>query len=153
MIKIVNSDFNIEDLYSSIKSNKNGAISIFVGTVRDDLFNENQIIESIFLECYEELAIKQLEEIRDLAIKKWKLNNCLIIHRIGKIPLGDKIVLIITTSPHREEALRSNEFVIDSCKVSSSVNFWIFKASNLTNLDDKSSFCFCNLIRSFSVPN
>ena len=44
MIKIVNSDFNIEDLYSSIKSNKNGAVSIFVGTVRGDLFNENQII-------------------------------------------------------------------------------------------------------------
>ena len=50
MIRIVNSDFNIDDLYSSIKSNKNGAVSIFVGTVRGDLFNENQIIESIFLE-------------------------------------------------------------------------------------------------------
>ena len=125
MIRIVNSDFNIDDLYSSIKSNKNGAVSIFVGTVRGDLFNENQIIESIFLECYEELAIKQLEEIRDLAIKKWKLNNCLIIHRVGKIPLGDKIVLIITTSPHREEALRSNEFVIDQLKIKAA--FWKFK--------------------------
>lgn len=125
MIRIVNSDFHIDDLYSSIKSNKNGAVSIFIGTVRDDLFNENKIIESIFLECYEELAIKQLEEIRNLAIKKWKLNNCLIIHRIGKIPLGDKIVLIITTSPHREEALRSNEFVIDQLKIKAA--FWKFK--------------------------
>ena len=121
----IRDSFNIDDLYSSIKSSKNGAVSIFVGTVRGDLFNENQIIESIFLECYEELAIKQLEEIRDLAIKKWKLNNCLIIHRIGKIPLGDKIVLIITTSPHREEALRSNEFVIDQLKIKAA--FWKFK--------------------------
>ena len=71
MIRIVDSDFHIDDLYSSIKSNKNGAISIFVGTVRDDLFNENQIIDSICLECYEDLAIKQLEEIRDLAINRW----------------------------------------------------------------------------------
>ena len=125
MIRIVNSDFHIDDLYSSIKSNKNGAISIFVGTVRDDLFNESQIIESIFLECYEELAIKQLEEIRDLAIKKWKLNDCVIIHRVGKILLGDKIVLIITSSSHREEALRSNEFVIDQLKIKAA--FWKFK--------------------------
>lgn len=124
MIKIVNSDFNIEDTYLNIKSNHNGAISIFLGTVRDDLFNENQIIESIFLECYEELAMKQLNEIRKEAIEKWNLNNCIIIHRIGKIPLGDKIVLIMTSSPHREQAIRSNEFIIDQLKVKAA--FWKF---------------------------
>ena len=51
----------------------------------------------------------------------------MIIHRVGKILLGDKIVLIITTSPHREEALRSNEFVIDQLKIKAA--FWKFEES------------------------
>ena len=127
MIKIINSDFSIDDLYLNIKSNKNGAISIFLGTVRDDLFSENKIIDSIFLECYEGLALKQLEEIRYIAMKKWNLNNCVIIHRIGKILLGDKIVFIMTSSPHRNEAIKSNEFIIDQLKIKAA--FWKFKES------------------------
>jgi|TARA_B100000795_G_C22729178_1_gene410663 molybdopterin synthase catalytic subunit len=125
MIKIVNEDFSLDELYSNIKSDKNGAISIFLGTVRDDLFNKDKTIEAIFLECYEGLAIKQLEEIKNEAIIKWNLNKCVIVHRIGKIPLGDKIVFIMTSSPHREESIRSNEFIIDQLKIKAA--FWKFE--------------------------
>jgi len=124
MIKITNKDFSLDDLYSNIKSHKNGAVSIFLGTVREDLFNEKTSIESIFLECYEDLALKQLDKIRTEAIHKWNLNNCIIVHRVGKIPLGDKIVFIMTSSPHREESIRSNEFIIDQLKTKAA--FWKF---------------------------
>jgi len=114
MIKITKSPFNLEEEFLKINADINGGYSFFLGTVRDDIKNKNKKIQSIFLECYESLANKQLSDIRAQAIKNWNLNNCLIIHRIGKISLGEKIVLIITASTHRENAIRSCEFIIDN---------------------------------------
>ena len=81
-------------------------------------------IKGIYLECYEELALAQLKKIRSKALSRWKLNECLIIHRIGKLDLGEKIVLVITASSHRANAIKACEFVIDNLKVG--VAFWKF---------------------------
>ena len=125
MIKITKSSFNLEEEFLKINANTNGGYSFFLGTVRDDIKNNNNNkIQSIFLECYESLAIKQLSDIRAQAIKNWDLNNCLIIHRIGKLSLGEKIVLIVTASAHRESAIRACEFIIDNLKVN--VAIWKF---------------------------
>ena len=58
----------------------------------------------------------------------WEKNNCLIIHRIGKLSLGEKIVLIITASAHRENAIKACEFIIDNLKVN--VALWKFNVLN-----------------------
>jgi len=128
MIKITKNAFDIEEEFVKIKDSSNGGYSFFLGTVRDDIKNEKNKIQSIILECYESLAVKQLSDIRAQAIKNWNLNNCLIIHRIGKIFLGEKIVLIITASAHRENAIRACEFIIDNLKVN--VALWKFNISN-----------------------
>ena len=96
MIKITKNTFDLEQEFLKIKTKSNGGYSFFLGTVREDIKNEKNKIQSIILECYKSLAIKQLSDIRAQAIKNWDLNNCLIIHRIGKLSLGEKIVLIIT---------------------------------------------------------
>ena len=128
MIKITKNSFDLDEEFIKIKDNGNGGYSFFLGTVREDIKNEKNKIQSINLECYESLAIKQLSDIRAQAIKNWNLNNCLIIHRIGKLFLGEKIVLIITASAHRENAIRACEFIIDNLKVN--VALWKFNVSN-----------------------
>ena len=128
MIKITKNAFDLEEEFIKIKDNINGGYSFFLGTVREDIKNEKNKIQSINLECYESLAIKQLSDIRSQAIKNWHLNDCLIIHRIGKLSLGEKIVLIITASAHRENAIRACEFIIDNLKVN--VAIWKFNVSN-----------------------
>ena len=128
MIKITKNAFNLEEEFLKIQDSSNGGYSFFLGTVREDIKNKKNKIQSIILECYEKLAVKQLSDIRAQAIKNWNLNNCLIIHRIGKLTLGEKIVLIITASPHRENAIRACEFIIDNLKVN--VALWKFNISN-----------------------
>ena len=128
MIKITKNVFNLEEEFLKIKDDSNGGYSFFLGTVREDIKNKKNKIQSIILECYESLAIKQLSDIRAQAIKNWDLNNCLIIHRIGKLSLGEKIVLIITASAHRENAIRACEFIIDNLKVN--VALWKFNVFN-----------------------
>ncbi len=127
MIKITTKNFNLEREFLKISSKNNGGYSFFLGTVRDDLNKSGKKINEIFLECYKDLAVKQLSKIREQAIQKWHLNHCIIIHRIGKISLGEKIVLIITAAPHREDAIRANEFIIDCLKAN--VAFWKFNIS------------------------
>ena len=124
MIKIVKESFDLESEFKNISSNKNGAYSFFLGTVRSDLSFSNTEIKGIYLECYEELAISQLEKIRLQALKKWDLSECLIIHRIGRLKLGEKIVLVITSSSHRSNSIEACEYVIDSLKID--VAFWKF---------------------------
>ena len=124
MIKITNESFDLETEFKKISSDKNGAYNFFLGTVRSDFSSSNKKIKGIYLECYEELAVTQLNRIRDKALKKWNLNECLIIHRIGKLDLGEKIVLVITSASHRSKAMEACEFVIDSLKID--VAFWKF---------------------------
>ena len=124
MIKIIKESFDLENEFKKISSHKNGAYSFFLGTVRSDLSSSNTTIKGIFLECYKELAIIQLNKIRNQALKKWDLNECLIIHRIGRLKLGEKIVLVLTSSTHRSNSIEACEYVIDCLKIN--VALWKF---------------------------
>ena len=124
MIKITNKTFDLEAEFKFVSSDTNGAYSFFLGTVRSDLSSSKKKIKGIYLECYEELALTQLKKIRSKALNRWKLTNCSIIHRIGKLNLGEKIVLVTTASSHRANAIEACEFIIDSLKIE--VAFWKF---------------------------
>ena len=140
MIRITHENFDLEEEFKLISSKDNGAYSFFLGTVRKEIKEFNEEIDSIFLECYKELAIQQLSLIREQSMKKWNLNECLIIHRIGKLDLGEKIVLVITASSHRANAIEACEFVIDSLKID--VAFWKF---HLLDNDEKETVLQKNL--------
>jgi molybdopterin synthase catalytic subunit len=87
-----------------------GAIVTFLGTVRDDN------IESIELETYREAAEKDLVEIRDEAMKEFPILSVDIVHRVGRMNIGEIIVLIVVTAGHRREAFLGCEYIIDRLK-------------------------------------
>ena len=121
MIKIKKEDFNLEEEFKKIHSKKNGAYSFFLGTVRQDI-NDN--INGIYLECYEDLAYSQLNQIKEYSIKKWNLSDCTIIHRIGDLNISDKIVLVIVAASHRSDCIKACEYIIDTLKAN--VALWKF---------------------------
>ncbi len=121
MIKITKEDFNLEKEFKKIQSKKNGAYSFFLGTVRQDI---NDDINGIYLECYEDLAYRQLNKIKEDSIKKWNLTDCTIIHRIGDLNISEKIVLVIAAAPHRTDCIEACEYIIDMLKAN--VALWKF---------------------------
>ena len=121
MITITKEEFNLEDEFKKTHSKKNGAYSFFLGTVRQDI---NDDIDGIFLECYEDLAISQLNKIKEDSIKKWNLSDCTIIHRIGDLKISEKIVLVIAAAPHRSDCIEACEYIIDTLKAN--VALWKF---------------------------
>ena len=116
MIKIQKKDFNLEKEIKNIKDNLSnvGAVSSFIGYVRD--LNNNKDVKSIDLEVYNEMAIKELSKIKNFAIEKWGLTDCLIIHRYGELDIGEKIVLVACFSEHRKNGMEACIYIMDYLK-------------------------------------
>ena len=116
MIKIQKEDFNSDEEIHNIKKlhSNIGAVTSFIGYVRDN--NNDKNVQSINLEVYEEMAYKQLKRIINKAYSKWKLIDCLIIHRYGELTVNSKIVLVTCFSEHRKDSFDSCNYIMDYLK-------------------------------------
>ena len=122
MIKIQKKDFSLDQEIKILKdkySNVGAAIS-FIGFVRD--MNNKKDVKYIELEVYEKMAIKELSKIKDNAINKFDLVDCLIVHRYGKLFVNDRIVLVVCFSEHRNNSFEACKFIMDYLK--RDVPFW-----------------------------
>lgn len=97
-----------------------GATVSFVGYMRSR--NENRDVETMTLEHYPGMAEKALSEIEAEAHKRWPLQATTIIHRVGPLKPGDRIVLVIAASAHRQAAFEAAEFLMDWLKTKAP--FW-----------------------------
>ena len=74
------------------------------------------------LEHYPGMTERELEKIETEAGSRWPIEASLIVHRHGRLELGDQIVLVITASPHRHAAFEANQFLVDWLKTKAP--FW-----------------------------
>ena len=91
-----------------------GAVASFIGVVRDA--NDGSDVASLTLEHYPGMTEKALEEICAQALARWDILETLVIHRIGALVPGDRIVLVGVSSAHRGEAFEACEFIMDYLK-------------------------------------
>ena len=91
-----------------------GAVASFVGLVRDA--NDGSTIRGMVLEHYPGMTEKALEEICREAHSRWNLIDSLVIHRVGPLRPGERIVLVGVSSAHRGEAFAACEFIMDFLK-------------------------------------
>ena len=126
-IVIQTKDFDLTTEVELIKSahSSTGAVVSFIGTVRD-LASESLI--SLTIEHYPGMTEKSLTSIADKAREKWELESITIIHRVGTLSIGDQIVLVITSSKHRQEAFDSCNYIMDYLKTDAP--FWKKEASD-----------------------
>ena len=105
---------------------KYGATANFVGSMRD--FNEDKQVTHMTLEHYPGMTEKHLETIGKESIEKWNLLDVLILHRIGKVKIGEDIVLVATWSAHRKDAFESCRAIMEQLK--SGAPFWKKEETN-----------------------
>ena len=122
MIKVQREDFDIGAELASLTAGntKIGGLATFVGLVRD--LADQGAVAAMTLEHYPGMTERRLAEIEAEARSRWPLEGVLIIHRYGKLEPGDRIVLVATTSAHRQAALDSCAFLIDWLKTKAP--FW-----------------------------
>jgi molybdopterin synthase catalytic subunit len=110
MIAIRKEDVDIGELINAAKQRGTGAIVVFDGIVRDDDIREME------LEAYEEVALQELERIAGDAQQKFNLLSVDIIHRIGRLAVGENILVIVVGAGHRREAYEGSRFIIEAIK-------------------------------------
>ena len=91
-----------------------GAVASFVGLVRDA--KDGHAIRGMTLEHYPGMTEKALADICAQACQRWSLIDALVIHRIGALAPGDRIVLVGVSSAHRGDAFAACEFIMDYLK-------------------------------------
>ncbi|WP_026988155.1 molybdenum cofactor biosynthesis protein MoaE [Fodinicurvata fenggangensis] len=97
-----------------------GGVTSFIGLVRD--MAGDQPVSGMTLEHYPGMTEKMLERIEAEAHERWPLDASLIIHRVGPLEAGDRIVMVATASAHRQAAFESCHFLIDWLKTKAP--FW-----------------------------
>ena len=103
-------------LAADVRGAGDGAISLFLGMVR----NVNAGRRVLFLEydAYALMAEREMERIAAEAIARFSVTKVAMIHRVGRVDIGEASVAIAVAAPHRAPAMDACRFVIDALKTS-----------------------------------
>jgi len=114
VIRLTREVIDADDLVRAAKQGEDGAVVVFDGIVR----NNSRGRQTLYLdyEAYEEMAMKQMGELADDAVKKLGVRHVSIVHRLGRLQLGETSVLIIVASAHRAQAYEASRWLIDTLK-------------------------------------
>jgi molybdopterin synthase catalytic subunit len=113
-VKITKNPISVVKAVSSVASKSAGGTVTFVGTVRDSTGGVK--ITRMELESAMDLARKDLLRISELALSRFEIEKVSVTHRIGKLKVGDMIVVIAVSAAHRKDAFVACEFIIDELK-------------------------------------
>jgi molybdopterin synthase catalytic subunit len=94
-----------------------GGIVTFCGTVRD--YSEGRPgVTSLVYEAYVEQVVPRLSEVATAARARWpEIGRLVLLHRVGQLGVGEVSVVVVATTPHRDEAFSAARFCIDTLKV------------------------------------
>ncbi|WP_299015414.1 molybdenum cofactor biosynthesis protein MoaE [uncultured Polaribacter sp.] len=113
-IKITSEKLDLQECYAFVEDDACGGIAAFIGTVRND--TEGKEVQQLDFSTYKPMAIKEMQKIADLALKKFDIKKIAIHHAEGMLQIRDIPVIITASSKHRKNAFLACEFAIDTLK-------------------------------------
>jgi molybdopterin synthase catalytic subunit/molybdopterin converting factor small subunit len=103
-----------DKLVASAKEGVDGAVVVFDGIVRNNSRGRQTL--HLDYEAYEEMALRQMSELATQAVQRFGVRHITIIHRLGRLIVGETSVLIVVASAHRSQAYEASRFLIDTLK-------------------------------------
>ncbi|MYG94798.1 MAG: molybdenum cofactor biosynthesis protein MoaE [Acidimicrobiia bacterium] len=93
-----------------------GGVVLFSGTARNHSEGRPEV-SVLEYEAYEEQVIPRLEALAAEALARWpELGRLALLHRIGRVPIGESAVVVATSAPHRKDAFAAARYCIDDLK-------------------------------------
>lgn len=100
-----------------------GALACFVGALRAEGAGEHGAqVQAMTLEHYPEMSQAYLQDLAETALQNWGITELLLVHRVGRIELGEAIMIVACWSGHRRQAFYACEQIVERLK--STVPFW-----------------------------
>jgi len=113
-VALVREPIDSAAILSEIKSGPDGAVCVFDGIVRDNTQGRQTL--HLDYEAYEEMALRQMRLLRSEAIEHMGVREVAIVHRLGRLYVGETSVYIAVASAHRAAAFDACRWVIDTLK-------------------------------------
>ena len=108
-------DFIAESLEKHQSKTEIGAHNIFLGQVRKDEI-EGKTVSALNFSCYEEMAVKKLEIVREETFQKFDLTCMHIYHSLGEVKVGEICLFVFVSAPHRPKVYEATEYIVNRIK-------------------------------------
>ena len=113
-VEIVDGPIPTDAVMSEMRAGADGAVCVFDGIVRDNTRGRQTL--HLDYEAYREMALTQMHELAANAAAKFGVRDVAILHRLGRLVVGETSVLIVVASAHRGAAFDACRWVIDTLK-------------------------------------
>lgn len=111
LCRVQEGPIDAEVLVASVADDRAGAVVLFLGTVRAD-----PGVKALDYEAYDAMAVEQMEGLRTAAKERFGVTEMVIVHRTGRLPVGETSVAVACSAPHRQEAFRACEWAMEELK-------------------------------------
>jgi len=98
-----------------------GGIATFLGTTRAERGDDDRELIALDYDAYAQMAQKQLHDLADEARRRWPIVKLALLHRIGRVKLGEASVAVAVSCPHRAQAFEACRWLIDSLKSTAAI--------------------------------
>jgi molybdopterin synthase catalytic subunit len=114
LIEIVDGVIGAEAIVAGIKAGGDGAVCVFDGIVRDNTRGRQTLY--LDYESYREMALAQMQRLGAEAVERFGVRDVALVHRLGRLLVGETSVLIVVSSAHRAGAFDACRWLIDTLK-------------------------------------
>lgn len=114
VVRLQRDVIDADRLVAAAKHGQDGAVVVFDGIVRNH--SRGRATHYLDYEAYEEMALKQMNELAAEAISRFGVRHVTIVHRLGRLQILETSVLIIVSSAHRAQAYEASRWLIDTLK-------------------------------------
>lgn len=113
-LKVTSRSISVERVLRAVSDRSAGGTVLFIGTVRNS--SEGGRVTALELESARDLAEIDLRKIASRAGKRFAVSRVAVVHRIGRLKVGEVIVVVAVSAPHRQAAFLACKYIIDELK-------------------------------------
>jgi molybdopterin synthase catalytic subunit len=113
-VEIIDGVIPTAEIAAEIKAGSDGAVCVFDGIVRDNTRGRKTLY--LDYEAYREMALEQMRGLAADAVTKYGVRDVALVHRLGRLMVGESSVLVVVASAHRGAAFDACRWLIDTLK-------------------------------------
>jgi molybdopterin synthase catalytic subunit len=114
MIRLTSETIDYARVTEAVRSPLAGAVVLFLGTVRE--MTDGRQTVALDYEAHPTMAETKMRELLEEARARWPIVEAAIVHRVGRLELGDVSVAVAVSTPHRQQAFEAGKYLIDRLK-------------------------------------
>lgn len=117
---LVRDPIDVAAVLAAVSGPRAGGTALFLGTTRG--VTDGVVTVGLEYEAHEPLALAMLRELREEAVRRFALEGCAVVHRLGAVGVGEASIAVAASAPHRREAFAAAEWLLG--RVKESVPVW-----------------------------